>query len=260
MTKSLTLTIYNKFGDAMKVYVDFIIFINFVYDFMILASVSILLKRNTSTKKILIGCLIGSSTLCSLFISLSSTTLFLLKLITSLAMVVFTFGGYHVIENIFYFYIITIIIGGFQYMFSGNEYQINLIMMLCLSPIIIGLYIYSQWRYKKSIHTRYDVIIIDGKRAYTLTGYMDTGNTLKDPITKYPILLVSNSISFYSDKVYYVPYRVVNNDAILKCIKVDKVLVANKEVKVLLGLVDNNIFKAGIDIILNECIREEITC
>lgn len=241
----------------MKIYLDLVIIINFLYDFLILISVSILLKRNTPFKKILFGSLIGSSSIITLFLSLSKITLILFKIITSLSMVIITFGPKKIVENTFYFYIITIIIGGFQYLLTGDPYKVNIIIMGILSPLIISLYIKSQKDYKKKLNKIYNVIIIDGDYAYTLTGYMDTGNTLKDPLTHYPVILVSNKLRFYSKKKYLVPYQVVNNKGILTCLKVDNVLIDNKRVDCLLGLVDESILKNGIDVILNEYLREE---
>lgn len=247
-------------GGEMKVYLDIIFIVNLLYDFLILASVSILLKRNADFKHILFGCFIGISTMCTLFLELEKIILIMLKFITSLVMVVVTFGPKKIIENTFYFYIITIIIGGFQYLITGNEYEVNIILMGILSPIIIALYIKSQRDYKNKINKIYDVIIIDNDNAYKLTGYMDTGNTLKDPITKYPVILVSNERQFSSDKIYYVPYKVVNSESIMKCLKVDKVLIDGKIVDVLVGLVDKSIFSRNVEVILNEHIREEISC
>ena len=43
----------------MKVYIDLIILLNFIYDFLILTSTSVLLKRNTPLIKIIIGSFIG---------------------------------------------------------------------------------------------------------------------------------------------------------------------------------------------------------
>ena len=72
--------------------------------------------------------------------------------------------------------------------------------------------------------------------------------------------MVNNKINFKSHKIFYVPYKVINNEAILKCVKVDKVYINSKEVNVLLGLIDESVLKNSIDIILNENIRGEITC
>lgn len=244
----------------MKVYIDLIIIINFVYDFLILTSTSVLLKRNTPIKKILLGSFIGVFSVCTLFLNLNNIVLLFFKFILSLIMIIFTFGSKNIVENTFYFYVITIIIGGSQYMLTGSAYKVNVVMMIIISPIILGIYIYAMRKYKTDLKKIYDCIIIDKDNTYNLKGYMDTGNTLIDPITKLPVIMVNKNIDFKSHKIFYVPYKVVNNEAILKCIKVDKVYINSKEVKVLLGLIDSAVLKNNIDIILNENIRGEITC
>jgi len=59
-------------------------------------------------------------------------------------------------------------------------------------------------------------------------------------------------------KKFLVPYKVINNESILECIKVDKVLVDGKCINVLLGLCEKSIFKDNIDVILNDSLREMI--
>ena len=244
----------------MKVYIDLIILINFVYDFLILASTSVLLKRNTPPIRILLGSLIGVISVLTLFIRLNNIILLLFKFLLSLVMIIATFGKANKVENTFYFYIITIIIGGCQYMLTGSAYKVNIVMMIIISPIILGIYIYAMRKYKVDLKKIYDCIIIDKDNTYNLRGYMDTGNTLIDPITKLPVIMVNKKINLKSEKIFYVPYKVINNEAILKCVKADKVFINSKEVKVLLGLIDENVLKNNIDIILNENIRGEITC
>lgn len=244
----------------MKVYLDLIILINFVYDFLILTSTSILLKRNIPLKKIILGSLIGLFSICTLFINLNNLVLLLFKFILSLIMVIFTFGNKNIIENTFYFYIITIIIGGSQYMLTGSAYKVNIIMMIIISPIILGIYIYAMKKYKIDLKKIYECIIIDKDNTYNLKGFMDTGNTLIDPITKLPVIMINKKINFKSNKIFYVPYKVINGESILKCIKVDKVFINSREVKVLLGLIDESVLNNNVDIILNENIRGEISC
>ena len=143
-------------------------------------------------------------------------------------------------------------------MLTGSAYKVNIVMMIIISPIILGIYIYAMRKYKVDLKKIYDCIIIDN--TYNLKGYMDTGNNLIDPITNLPVIMVNNKINFKSHKIFYVPYKVINNEAILKCVKVDKVYINSKEVNVLLGLIDESVLKNSIDIILNENIRGEITC
>lgn len=42
---------YTYLGGLMKVYVDLVMFINFILDFILLLGVSIMLKRNVSIKE-----------------------------------------------------------------------------------------------------------------------------------------------------------------------------------------------------------------
>ena len=70
----------------MKIYLDLVFFINFVFDFLLLLTVNIILKRNISIFRILIGSIIGGISIFLLFIKLNSITLFLFKLIISILM------------------------------------------------------------------------------------------------------------------------------------------------------------------------------
>lgn len=242
----------------MKAYLDLIFLVNTLYDALILCSVSILLKRNVSPYSIFKGVLLGMSSMCFLFLSVDRFVLILFKLITSLGMVVLTFGHKNIKDNLFYFYVITIILGGGQYLLTGNEYQVNIISMVVISPIIMFLYIKSQKKYKLEYTKHHSVIIIDGNNTYHLTGYMDTGNNLLDPITKLPVIILNKKIEFLSNKYFYVPYHVVGGKNIIKCTMVDKVLIDSKVIKVLIGLNETGIHREDCEIILNEHLREKL--
>ena len=88
-------------GENMKVYIDLIVIINYMYDLMILTSVSILLKRHPKTYRLLLGSLLGSITIITLFIRLSPFMLLLLKILTSVCVVLISFGTKGFKENIF---------------------------------------------------------------------------------------------------------------------------------------------------------------
>lgn len=242
----------------MKVYLDLIIIINFIYDFLILSSTSVLLKRNASLWRVLVSAFMGEVSIITLFIPIDKTMLMLLKLGLSVAMVVITFGHQHFLENIFYFYVITIILGGTSYLLGGDKEIVNVILLAIISPIIIYLYIKSIREYKAKITSMHDVIIIDGDNTYKLNGYLDTGNKLIDPITKYPVIMVSEDLPIKSEKIFYVPYNVVNSSSVLKCVRVDKVIIDNKLVKVLIGLCGREIFNKEVSCILNDSLREMI--
>lgn len=242
----------------MKVYIDLIILINFFYDFLIISATSTLLKRNVSLKRIILSSILGEISIVTLFISFDKLVLILFKVLLSICMVYISFGRKKFLENIFYFYVITIILGGSSYLLGGDEYVINVILLMLVSPIIITLYIKSLREYKSKINCLYDVILIEGASTYKFNGYLDTGNKLIDPVTKLPVIMINKDLNIESKKKFLVPYKVINNESILECIKVDKVLVDGKCINVLLGLCEKSIFKDNIDVILNDSLREMI--
>ena len=150
----------------MKVYLDVIFLINFLYDFLILSSVSVLLKKHARISRIVFGCIVGSVALITLFYPLSNFLLLLFKVVLSVIIVFVTFGTKRFFETLFYFYIITIVIGGSQVMISGSYYDVNIISLGFISPVIVCLYIKEMKKYRLSISKYYDVIIVNGDKVY----------------------------------------------------------------------------------------------
>lgn len=76
----------------MKIYIDLVLFLNFAFDFILLITTSILLKRNTKLIRIFLGSLIGSITIIILFIPFTTISLFIMKIILSILIIIITFG------------------------------------------------------------------------------------------------------------------------------------------------------------------------
>ena len=74
------------------IYIDEVIILNFIIDFIILKTMSSILKLNTKTIKLIISSLIGEITLITLFISLNNIVILLLELILSILMIYISFG------------------------------------------------------------------------------------------------------------------------------------------------------------------------
>lgn len=91
----------------MIVYVDLIFLINLVYDFLILNSVNLVLRRYIKVKRIFFGSLIGSISAFSIFIPLLNNIY--VTIILSVIMLIITFGFKDIIyikNNILYFYLL----------------------------------------------------------------------------------------------------------------------------------------------------------
>ena len=76
----------------MKVYIDLVILLNIMFDYLLPTTTSYILKRNVSFKKILLGSLVGGISILFLFVRLNNFTLFLFKVIVSVLMILSTFG------------------------------------------------------------------------------------------------------------------------------------------------------------------------
>lgn len=261
----------------MKIYVDLIFFLNFMFDFILLITTNIVLKRKSSLKRITLGSLIGSLTIIVLFVPLTTLSLFILKILLSISIMLITFGYKdlkYTLTNLFYFYIVSIILGGFMYylnvefsyknigmIFYHKGLSINYIFIILVSPLVLIIY-QKQMKTLREISNLYHTVevYLNDKIIY-LKGFMDTGNTLVDPLTK-RIVIITNSrefIKIVKNNMYYlVPYESVKMSGLIKCYKVDKVFIKEfGEVKnVLVGITDDKLKYNGINCILNYLIME----
>ena len=241
-------------------YIDLVIVLNLVIDFLILFFLNKLLKRNTSLFKIVLGTLIGSLSLIVLFIPLSSFMLFLLKIIVSILMIIVTFGYHNIkylINNLTYFYLLGIIIGGAIYLNNNSQY-FNYKNYL-LVPLV--LYIYNKINNKiKYFNKRYPLKIIVNNKIIEAIGLVDNGNKLRDPYFNKSIIIVDQKLINNIDLKYlYVPYKALNYEGIIKCFKPQSISILNKSItNVLIGLSNMSFNIDGVNCLLNEEIMENI--
>ena len=102
----------------MEVYIDLIFILNFLFDLLLLYGLGIILKRQTTFKRLLLGALIGTLFLLIPFLLGNGVISFISKIVTSFVMVIVTFGYRDVIytlRNVFYLYTISIFLGGSLY-------------------------------------------------------------------------------------------------------------------------------------------------
>ena len=250
----------------MIIYIDLVIFINFIIDLLLLISVDLLLKRKTKFIRIVYAALLGSLSTISLFYIHNNACLLLFKLIISILMVLIAFkyeSFKYFKDNLCWLYVISIILGGSIYllndqislinnglMFSKSGFKINLIILLIISPIILYKYIKYQKSFKNNYSNVYDVDIYYMNEKISGTGFLDTGNKLIDPYFGRPIILVNKELIIKKPKTFPVPYHVLQGSGLLDVFKPDKIVV-NKKVnkRILVGLSDVNL--NGVKIILN---------
>lgn len=263
----------------MKIYIDLVLFLNFMFDFLLLLTTSITLKRRASLKRITLGSIIGSITILVLFVPLNVLTLFIFKIILFIIIILATFGFKDIkytVNNLVYFYLISITLGGFMYylntsfsyknigmVFFNKGLSINYIFIFFTSPII--LYIYNkQMKHIKEINKlHYKVDIYINNNIIKMNAYLDTGNTLTDPYKKRPVIITNskNFIKEVKDKpFFYIPYESINNAGLIKCYLIKKIYIENKGIKsnVVIGVINEKLKVNGVNLLLNNLLMEDL--
>lgn len=267
---------YNVIGDKMKIYIDLILLLNFGFDFLLLLSVSLILRRNAPIYKLLLGAFIGSISVLTLFIKINSIELFLIKIIISILMTLISFKYKtlkYTIKNILYLYISSIVLGGTLYLlnieltyknqgiiFYKNKMSLNFLILVIISPIIIYIYIKECKNLKTNYSNYHKVEIKIRGKTIKCNGFLDTGNKIKDPYKKRPIILMNIDYKEIEElNKIYVPAHTIIGTQLIECVRIQELKVDNDIIKkeVLLGNINKKIKIDGIDCLLNNEILEE---
>lgn len=257
----------------MKVYIDLILILNFIIDFLILITISIILRRNAKLKRILLSTLVGTLSILVLFFNMNNFVLFIFKLALSILLVLIAFGYKDIkyfFNNILYFYTTSILLGGFLYYlniqigykkigltFINNNIKLNFFVIVIFSPFILYIYIRQIKELKLFYSNRKKVnVYLDNDKVIELNGYVDTGNTLIEPYSgKYVIIAHNKKIDDYSKINNYilVPYKTLNHEGIIKCIIPKCVYIdgIGLQYNVVIGISTSKIKMDGIDCLLN---------
>ena len=95
------------------------------------------------------------------------------------------------------------------------------------------------------------------QKSYYFDGFIDTGNHLKSPISKKPVILVDLKIPI--SNVLYIPYKALNTEGVIECVKPEKVFVNHKEIEnCLIGFSKDKLKVPGCNCILPNCLKEEL--
>ena len=239
------------------VYIDELLLLNFIIDYILLTTTSKLLKINTRKYKIVLSCLIGELSLISLFIDTSNFTLLIIKLITCTLMIIVSFGFNDIktfIKNTTYFYIINFFLGGCLYYFK-LENLIKYKYYILLIPLIIHIYWYFTYNLKNVFSLKYKVTVYlnNGKVLY-LNGFMDTGNNLIEPYNNRKVIIINKKIN---ENFYLVPYKTIDNSALIKCFNPKKVYIdgIGERNDISIGIIDKKFI--GYNCLLNYKLLEE---
>ena len=257
----------------MKIYLDYVFFINFLFDFILLLGISIVLKRRISKLRLFLGSFLGGISGFIILFSISSFSFFILKLFLGFLMVIicFSYKNFkYTANNFIYLIILSILLGGSLYLLNieasktvlgniilnNNTIYIILLLITGLSvTVIYSKYINSS---KKGIINKYKTVININNKDYNLIGYLDTGNSLIYKNRPVVILNKDIKINLNNKKVIYIPFSTLNSKGVMKSIHLNEITIDNKIYKnIYLAFSNDKFHLKDADIILNINIWED---
>ena len=170
----------------------------------------------------------------------------------------------------------SIILGGFLY-YLKNEFSyknrglvfyyeglaISYGWLVIIAPIILLVFVRSLKALREIKDYYYKVeIVLDESSVFKVTGFLDTGNKLRDPVTNKAIILIDKRVvkgKYNIRSPMYVPYDTVSGHGLLECVKPSKIFINEGEVKnYLIGFSEASFKLNGVDCLLNYKILEDI--
>ena len=115
--------------------------------------------------------------------------------------------------------------------FFDNEVNINIFILVIFSPIILYIYI-KQIHNRYKINLRTKVVINVEDKEILLNGFIDTGNTLKEPYGGKDVMITNNMIIkniIERSNYLLIPCTTIKGRTFIKGSKFNDILIENKK-------------------------------
>ncbi|MBO4246067.1 MAG: sigma-E processing peptidase SpoIIGA [Bacilli bacterium] len=243
-------------------YIETIIMLNYLFDFIILFGVNVILKNNASIKHINLGAITGLLLIPFMFLKLPFVINISVKIIYGLMMVIIAFKYKNIcytLKNFIYMFMLSTIIAGFLYLIS---LEVNYhIILLVLVPLYLYIIVYTLKQEKRINKYLYNVSLNINQNKLNIKGFLDTGNSVKDYALKNKVIIVSsNIINDYLDNkaFYYLNINTINGSELLRCYKVGDVYINDKRIdKCVIG-VTNHLNNSSYDALIPNYLEEDL--
>ena len=194
----------------ITIYLDVVFLENIFMNYIILFSVTYILKEKKNYFRLIISATIGAIYLILSYISaLEIYSNFIFKIILSFIMVYVAYKPKTLkkfVKQIVFFYLTSFIFGGcvFSLLYFINSQEIleglNLIKIVILGGIAGSMVLIIAFRFVKVRISKKDIIcdifINFETKMVKVKAMIDTGNMLKDPISKMPVVVVQKDMLY----------------------------------------------------------------
>lgn len=207
----------------MEYYIEFIIFQEFVVDFILLYITGALFYKKVKFKRIAAASLIGVIySLSVYFVDREFLNNYIVKFLVSVLMLTIAhspkgFLGY--VKFILFFYTLSILTMGIivssYYIFRSRLTIILLFFSIFTVYLIFKLLLYEIRKNKSDKDYFRDIVIYLDGNSVQLVGFIDTGNEMLDALSKRPVIIAEmNHIKdLFKEEVFYEIKKAYENDS-----------------------------------------------
>lgn len=234
---------------------------NFVTFAMVLFLCGHALRLNISTFKILLAGAVGAAFMSVLpLLNMNGFYLLPVKILVGFLLCLIATKGFELkrfLTYLFVYYIFSFIMAGLYYFLTGTFGEA---MNAFISPavLILGIILTKTisvfYRKKHNENFMYNLEIFYGRRSVKVKAFLDTGNSLKDEVTKLPVIIINYGIfhklfdvglaAVLTKKLTqqhpgcgrYINYSGVGGRQSMFVFKPDRVAVDGGEIEVMVGL------------------------
>ena len=248
------LLVLKKWRIYMEVYLDIVVFQNFIVDMFLLKITSKIMKLKITTKRLFVSSLLGGIyTVTSVIPALKFFSKVPFQIIMALFMIYLLLGKKPVKTNLkaaTVFILLSVLLSGLcvllillncnfsitssKYLLLDNSIKniiISLIIMYFLCDRIVSYFKDRTFVRNYIFNVSFEI----NRRVISFKGFLDTGNELREPITNLPCILVEKDIlkdlQINKEDVYYVPYSAIGIKGKLEGIKIKGIKIESNEKK-----------------------------
>ncbi len=240
----------------MTIYGEYLFIQNYIVTFVLLLLTARLTGYMPSLSRLAIGAFWGAMCSFIIFLNMTPALSILVRVAIGFICVCITFGIRNLLKTTALYYILTFLSGGMVLAISmwiqrpvishqGIIYMesFTYLKIMCLGVLAFGFtYWFIKFIRKANVGTcvRGKVTLVMDGNTYLFRGFVDSGNSLKDPIFHRPVILIDQkgakklhfSPKNFPEKFALVPYRAVGTDCgLLESVRIDKVIFEKKETK-----------------------------
>jgi stage II sporulation protein GA (sporulation sigma-E factor processing peptidase) len=215
----------------LVVYIDVLMFENFIVNAFLLSITAQTLRVRSGIKLLLISAAAGAIyVITMLYPELTIFTRLPFQILVAAIMVGILFKSkklFFIFKGTALFILYSMLLSGFcvfiQYKHSVTnlfsyelmdfDYRWLLLAIMILYTIIYRFVVFIQDRQELGMYT-YEVEIVTKKISLKVKAFLDTGNELREPVTNLPVMIVEKNIlgalDLKESEKLYIPYKVVN--------------------------------------------------